>query len=184
MTSAVSDPDEVARLKAELAVARGELTGAKLIIEQLKAQLAVLRRMSFGRSSEKLNAEITQFELLLEDLEEGEAERIATEAVTPASERERRHPVRRPLAPHLPREEILHHPGDACPCCGGTSMSKLGEDVTEVLERIPAQLKVIRHIRPRLSCRSCETIIQAPAPDLPIEKGRRDCQEFRVRAGG
>ena len=172
MTSAVSDPDEVARLKAELAVARGELTGAKLIIEQLKAQLAVLRRMSFGRSSEKLNAEITQFELLLEDLEEGEAERIATEAVTPASERERRHPVRRPLPPHLPREEILHHPGDACPCCGGTSMSKLGEDVTEVLERIPAQLKVIRHIRPRLSCRSCETIIQAPAPDLPIEKGR------------
>ena len=159
-------------MKAELAVARTELTGAKLLIEQLKAQLAVLRRMSFGRSSEKLNAEITQLELLLEDLEEGEAERVAPVAMSP-SERERRHPVRRPLPPHLPREEILHHPGDACPGCGGTSLSKLGEDVTEVLERIPAQLKVIRHIRPRLSCRSCETIIQAPAPDLPIEKGAR-----------
>ena len=172
MTSAVSDPDEVARLKAELAVARGEPTGAKLLIEQLKAQLAVLRRMSFGRSSEKLNAEITQLELLLEDLEEGEAERVAPIAEPTSDERERRHPVRRPLPPHLPREEILHHPGDACPGCGGTSLSKLGEDVTEVLERIPAQLKVIRHIRPRLSCRTCETIIQAPAPDLPIEKGR------------
>ena len=159
-------------MRAELAAARAELTGARLLIEQLKAQLAVLRRMSFGRSSEKLEREITQLELLLEDLEEGEAERVATEAVTPSSERERRHPVRRPLPPHLPREEILHHPGDACPCCGGTSLSKLGEDVTEVLERIPAQLKVIRHIRPRLSCRTCETIIQSPALDLPIEKGR------------
>ncbi len=159
-------------MKAELAVARAELTGAKLIIEQFKAHLAVLRRMSFGRSSEKLTAEITQFELLLEDLEEGEAERVAPVAVTPSSERERRHPVRRPLPPHLPREEVLHHPGDACPCCGGTNLSKLGEDVTEVLERIPAQLKVIRHIRPRLSCRRCETIIQAAAPDLPVDKGR------------
>jgi hypothetical protein len=108
VTSAVSDPDEVARLKAELAVARAELTGAKLLIEQLKAQLAVLRRMSFGRSSEKLTAEITQLELLLEDLEEGEAERIAPGAVSASDEPTRRHPVRRPLPQHLPREEILH----------------------------------------------------------------------------
>jgi transposase len=59
-----------------------------------------------------------------------------------------------------------------CPSCGGTHFSKLGEDVTEVLEKVPARLKVIRHIRPKLSCRSCERIVQAPAPDLPIEKGR------------
>ena len=175
MTSAVSAAQEVARLRTELAVARAELTGAKLLIEQLKAQLAVLRRMSFGRSSEKLTSQITQLELLLEDLEEGEAERVAPVAVSASSERERRHPVRRPLPPHLPREDVLHHPGDACPCCGGTSLSKLGEDITEVLERIPAQLKVIRHIRPRLSCRRCETIIQAPGPDLPIEKGPVRC---------
>ncbi len=95
-------------MKAELAVARAELTGAKLLIEQLKAQLAVLRRMSFGRSSEKLTAEITQLELLLEDLEEGEAERIAPGAVSASDEPTRRHPVRRPLPQHLPREEILH----------------------------------------------------------------------------
>lgn len=66
----------------------------------------------------------------------------------------------------------MHSPGDSCPCCGGTRLTRLGEDVTEVLERVPARLKVIRHIRPRLSCRACETIIQAPAPDLPVEKGR------------
>ena len=58
------------------------------------------------------------------------------------------------------------------PGCGGTRFSKLGEDVTEVLEKIPARLKVIRHIRPKLSCRCCERILQAPMPDLPIEKGR------------
>jgi transposase len=86
--------------------------------------------------------------------------------------RERRQPVRRPLPDHLTREEIVHHPGSVCPGCGGTRFSKIGEDVTEVLEKIPARLKVIRHIRPKLSCRSCERIAQAPTPDLPIEKGR------------
>jgi transposase len=80
--------------------------------------------------------------------------------------------VRRPLPDHLTREEIVHHPGSVCPGCGGTRFSKIGEDVTEVLEKIPARLKVIRHIRPKLSCRSCERIAQAPTPDLPIEKGR------------
>jgi len=75
VTNAVDVAAENARLKAELASARAELTGAKLLIEQLRAQLAVLRRMQFGRSSEKLDAQIMQLELMLEDLEEGEAER-------------------------------------------------------------------------------------------------------------
>jgi len=167
---------EIARLEAELATARAELTGARLLIEQLRAQLAVLRRMQFGRSSERLDREIAQLELLLEDLEEGEAERTAPAAASPSAPAsaapERRHPLRRPLPDHLPREEVVHSPGDSCPCCGGTRLTRLGEDVTEVLERVPARLKVIRHIRPRLSCRACETIIQAPAPDLPVEKGR------------
>ena len=66
----------------------------------------------------------------------------------------------------------MHDPASVCPGCGGTRFAKLGEDVTEVLEKIPARLKVIRHIRPKLSCRCCERIVQAPMPDLPIEKGR------------
>lgn len=167
----------LAEREAELATARAELTGARILIEQYKAQLAKLRRMQFGRSSEKLDRQITQLELMLEDLEEGEAARTAPSlnAENEPSERrkpERRQPVRRPLPEHLPREEIVHAAGDVCPGCGGTHFSKLGEDVTEVLEKIPARLKVIRHIRPKLSCRACETIIQAPSPDLPVEKVR------------
>ena len=164
----------LAEREAELAVARAVLTGARLRIEQYKAQLAQLRRRQFGRSSEKLDTRIQQLELMLEDLEEGEAARVAP-AVKRAPDqprRERGQPVRRPLPDHLPREEIVHDPGSVCPGCGGTRFSKLGEDVTEVLEKIPARLKVIRHIRPKLSCRCCARIMQAPAPDLPIEKGR------------
>jgi transposase len=167
----------LAEREAELATARAELTGARILIEQYKAQLQKLRRMQFGRSSEKLDAQIHQLELMLEDLEEGEAARTAPPLAPGADapgrrRRERRQPVRRPLPDHLPREEIIHHPDEVCPGCGGTHFSKLGADVTEVLEKIPARLKVIRHVRPKLSCRSCETILQAPSPDLPIEKGR------------
>jgi transposase len=181
MTEAIDPVQEIAELRvlltereAELAMARAELTGAKLRIEQYQAQLAKLRRMQFGRSSEKLDTQIAQLELLLEDLEEGEAARTAPAGEREADQprRERRQPVRRPLPEHLPREKIVHHPGSVCPGCGGTRFSKLGEDVTEVLEKIPARLKVIRHIRPKLSCRSCEKILQVSAPDLPIEKGR------------
>jgi len=178
MTAAADPVQEIAELRArlaereaELAVAQAELTGARLQIEQYKAQLAQLRRMQFGRSSEKLDTRIAQLELMLEDLEEGEAARPA-QRVTDQLSRERRQPVRRPLPDHLPREEIIHDPGSVCPGCGSTRFSKLGEDVTEILEKIPARLKVIRHIRPKLSCRCCERIMQAPMPDLPIEKGR------------
>ena len=164
----------LAERDAELAEARAELTGAWLPIEQYKAPLAQLRRVQFGRSSEKLVTRIAPLELMLEDLEEGEAIRTAPLAkrVPDQPRRERRQPVRRPLPDHLPREEIVHHPASVCPGCGGTRFSQLGEDVTEVLEKIPARLKVIRHIRPKLSCRCCERIVPAPAPDLPIEKGR------------
>ena len=181
MPEAADPVQEIAELRvlladreAELAIARAELTGARLRIEQYKAQLAQLRRMQFGRSSEKLDTQIEQLELMLEDLEEGDAARTAPAAQRTPDQRhrERRQPVRRPLPDHLPREEIVHDPGSVCPGCGGTRFARLGEDVTEVLEKIPARLKVIRHIRPKLSCRCCERIIQAPMPDLPIEKGR------------
>lgn len=157
---------------AELATARAELTGARLLIAQYQAQLAKLRRMQFGRSSETLDAEIRQLELLLEDLQEGEAAHMAPMRTPDAARPERRHPQRRPLPDHLPRETIMHPPGDRCPGCGGLHFAKLGEDVTEILEKVPARLRVIRHVRPKLSCRSCATIIQAPAPDLPVAKGR------------
>ena len=171
MTNAVSDHEEVARLKAELAEARAELTGARLLIEQLKSQLAVLRRMQFGRSSEKLTAEIQQLELLLEDLEEGEAERTAPTTAT-AGTSQRRHPARKPLPDHLPREDVVIEPMiDCCPCCQGT-LHRIGEDVSEMLDIVPAILRVKRIHRPRYGCRACESaVVQAPAPPRPMDGG-------------
>src|SRR3981081_2506430 len=120
MPDVVDPVQEIAELRAllaereaELAVAQAELTGARLRIEQYKAQLAKLRRMQSVRCSEKLHAQTQQLELMLEDLEEGEAARTAPAAQpgTDLPRRERRQPVRRPLPDHLPREGIVHHPG-------------------------------------------------------------------------
>ena len=77
---------------------------------------------------------------------------------------------RQRLPEHLPRETVTSAPC-TCPGCGGTKLSMLGEDVSEVLEYVPSYFKVVRHVRPRMSCRACETISQAPVPSLPIERG-------------
>jgi transposase len=137
------------------------------IIEHLKAQLARLRRQQFGRSSEKIDREVEQLELQLEDLEESAAARLPLRLrATPDTAK----PVRRPLPDHLPREEVVHQPACACPSCGG-QLRKLGEDVSEVLEYVPARFRVIRHVRPKLSCRRCEKIVQSAAPSRPIDRG-------------
>jgi transposase len=110
-------------------------------------------------------------------LEEGQAERAAKQP-QPESERAARKPrqpaVRKPLPAHLPRETVMHEPEIICACqaCDRSKLARLGETVTEVLEKIPARLKVIRHVRPRYACRVCEGVFQAPAPDLPIQGGR------------
>ncbi len=94
------------------------------------------------------------------------------DAGQPVKRRERKQPVRKPLPPHLPRETITHEAACTCPGCGGTVFSRIGQDEREVLEYVPSSFKVIRHIRPKLSCRACETIVQPPMPSLPIERGR------------
>jgi transposase len=160
---------EIVSLRAQLAEREAELATAHLLIEQYKAQLHKLRRMQFGQSSEALDTQIEQLELQLEDLEEAEAARVAA---TPQPRPARSPAVRKPLPAHLPREDVVYPTAEVCPNCGGTHLVKLGEDITEVLEKIPARLKVIRHVRPKVSCRTCEMITQAPSPDLPIEKGR------------
>jgi len=85
---------------------------------------------------------------------------------------ERRRPARRPLPEHLPRERVVHPAPTACPCCGSGALRKIGEDVTETLEHVPARWKVIQHVREKFSCRSCEAIAQTPAPSHPIARGR------------
>ena len=161
---------------AALAERDARLLNATLEIEKLKVQLAALRRERYGRSSEKLDAEIGQLEMLIGDLEEGEAQGEAERArrAKGKPDQPRRPALRRPLPGHLPRETVVHEPAPACRCgCTDPSrLTRIGEDVTEVLEKIPARLKVIRHVRPRYACRACEAVLQAPAPDLPVEKGR------------
>jgi transposase len=173
---------ELARKDIEIAANAAEIHAKTLHIEKLKMQLAVLRRARFGRSSEKLNRDIEQLELLIGALEQDAAAEGArtstaepdttTEPKTPAKTHQRKQPVRTTLPAHLPRETVTHEPACTCPGCGGTTFSRIGQDEREVLEYIPSSFKVIRHVRPKLSCRSCETIVQAPMPSLPIERGR------------
>jgi transposase len=173
---------EMARLSAE-ANARNleaEARARALLIEQMKFTIAKLRHEQYGQSSERSSA-LEQLELELADLEEDASEaeaaaRLATErARTKTIEVrpfERRRPARRPLPEHLPRERVVYPVPANCPCCGGGRLHKIGEDVTETLELIPRQWKVIQHVREKFSCRSCETITQPPAPSHPISRGR------------
>ena len=162
-------PDDTQALKALVHALVGEVKAKGLKIAQLEARIAKLKRLQFGQSSEKLTREIEQLELELDELHEDEAAQAPERPAAVQALLEKS--ARRPLPEHLPREEAVHEPSCTCPNCGG-QMRKLGEDVTEVLEYVPASFKVIRHVRPKLSCRVCETIVQAPMPSLPIERGR------------
>jgi transposase len=140
-------------------------------IEHLKLLIAKLRRMQFGRRSEKVQRQIEQLELRLEDLEAKQAASQAKSAPTTTSKLVASKPARRPLPEHLPRETHKHDPAEAvCPDCGG-ALRLMGEDVSEMLEYVPARFQVIRHVRPKLSCAACEHIVQAPAPSRPIARG-------------
>jgi hypothetical protein len=126
--------------------------------------------MMFGTKSEKIAREVEQLELKLEELETGEAARPPA-AAAPSSSTPHRKRKRRPLPEYLPRETHTHMPAEeACSACGG-QLSKLGEDVSEMLEYIPASFKVIRHVRPKMCCTRCDAIVQAPAPSRPFDRG-------------
>lgn len=162
----------------ELGAARNAIKLTTLQIEKLKAQLAKLRRMKFGQSSERLTQLADQLELTLEDVEAQQAHaecvvrgQVDRDEVEPG--KPRRKPKRAPLPDHLPRDVLVHPaPGmDRCAACAG-AVSVLGEDVTEVLEYVPASFRVVRHVRPKAACQCCDTIAQAPAPSLPIPRGR------------
>ena len=145
---------------------------ANTLIEKLRSELARLKRAQFGVSSEKLSARVEQLELAIEALEVDEAERLAAapivaKAVEAASEK----PARRPLPDHLPRENVVHSGPCACPSCGG-HLRRIDEDVTESLDYVPGRFKVVRHVREAFSCRTCESVVQAPAPHHAIARGR------------
>lgn len=139
-------------------------------IENLKLLVLKLKRMQFGRKSEKLDRHIAQLELRLEDLESANAPALP-ESVPPAAPTGENKPARRPLPSSLPRVTRTHAPRhETCPDCGG-ALRHLGEDVSEMLEYVPGHFEVIRFVRPKLSCTCCERIVQEPAPSRPIDRG-------------
>jgi transposase len=158
--------------RATLDAVRVTLLSRELEIEKLKIELAQLKRLRFGRSSEKLDERIAQLELVLEELEASEAQLapLKAQAELPVPIERPAPPARRPLPEHLPRETVTHQSECACPECG-SALRPLGEDVSEVLEYVPGRFRVIRHVRPKLSCGRCSTIVQSPAPSRPIAKG-------------
>jgi transposase len=162
----LSKDDQLLRKDEQLASREEE-------IERLQLLIAKLRRMQFGRKSEKLDWEIEQLELKLDELQVSRAEQ-ATVSPAPlaasAVNRERRG-ARRPLPAHLPRETRKILPKQtACPDCGG-ELKPLGEDVSEMLEWVAASFKVIQQVRAKLACGRCDRIVQAEAPSRPIERG-------------
>jgi transposase len=185
-------PDDIAELKrlllakdAELIAAKNGLVVSTLTIAKLKAQLAKLRRERFGSSSERIERAIAQLELALEEAEVAKAEAEASapqspepdtpspdaqSAEVPAPEKKKR----RHLPPELPRRDVVHMPDGVCKTCGGTELRTVSDSVTEVLAYVPARFEVIRHVRPACSCRKCESMVQAPMPELPIPRGMVD----------
>jgi transposase len=190
-------PDDIDGLKQLLLAREEELVsgdgrsghaGAKAaddqaLIAHLKLQIEKLRRERFGQRSERSARLLDQLELQLEELEasatedELAAEKAASDAAQAVARTTnirgftRNRPSRKPFPEHLLRERVIVPGPVACPCCDGTRLSKLGEDVTETLEVIPRQWKVIQHVREKFSCRDCESINQAPAPFHVVPRG-------------
>jgi transposase len=154
--------------EAERAEAKAAVSANEAFIAHLKLEIEKLRRTIYGVRSEHMARLLDQLEMQLEDAEadasedELAAKRASASALVKSFERKR--PARKPFPEHLPRERVVIAGPESCPCCGSMRLSKLGEDMTETLEVIPRQWKVIQTVRERFSCRQCETITQPPAP--------------------
>ena len=156
------------QLVRSLAAERTSLREAKAEIERLNFIIKQLQRHQFGRSAERFDND--QLHLGFEDLE---VDLARVEAKLPLAETKVDKPKgERPSLPaHLQLEDVrLDVEGQACPSCSG-ALHLIGETVSEMLDHVPARLRVIRICRPRYGCRACGTIHQTPAPERPIARG-------------
>jgi len=173
----IAERERAARIEAELAVAKAKASDDDALIANQRLQIAKLTRQLYGQRSERSVRLIEQMELTFEELEssasedEIAAERAAAKTTTVAAFIRKR-PARQPFPAHLPRERVVEPAPAACQCCGGARLRKLGEEITETLEVIPRQWKVIQHVREKFACRDCEKISQAPAPFHVLARGR------------
>ena len=162
-------PDDPSELKELVTLLASELKNRDLKIADLQHRLAGHNRHRFGATSESLD----QLQLALENEEIAVAavEEVEPSTLTAATPETKAKPRRKPLPDHLDRNRTVIAPGDACTKCGG-DLKTLGEDVTEELEYVPGRFVVNRFVRPRMACKCCESIVQAPLPSRPIERGR------------
>ena len=187
----MSETAEIAKLRAALAASetraeaansallqiRATVSCAEAMIKELKLEIAKLRRDKYGKSSERSARLLDQLELQLEELEAAATEdalaveQVAPDAQTTVTSFTRRKPSRKPFPEHLPRERVVVPAPTQCDCCGSDRIVKMGEDVTDTLEVIPRQWKVIQTVREKFTCRSCEKISQPPAPFHTIPRG-------------
>lgn len=176
-------PDDPALLKALIVALQAEnaqisatLRAHDHLIQMLRARIAKLRKQVFGQSSKKIEREIAQLELALEDLMVATAESSAAppaevpeESIAETGSNTAERPTRRRprVSADTPRERRELDPGSCCPDCGG-DLRLVGEDVSEMLHLVAAQLKVVQIARLKKSCRRCERMVQHPAPSRPI----------------
>ena len=168
--------DRAERATAELAIAKAKASDDQALIAHQQLQIAKLTRELYGQRSERSARLLDQMELAFEELEssatedELAAERAAAKTTNVVAFTRKR-PARQPFPEHLPRERVIEPGPSTCQCCGSARLRKLGEDVTETLEVIPRQWKVIQHVREKFTCRDCEKISQAPAQFHVIARG-------------
>jgi transposase len=172
----IAEAARAAHTEAELAVARAKASDDQALIANQQLQIEKLTRQLYGPRSERTSRLLDQIELQFEELESSAtADEVAAEMAvaktTTVVAFTRKRPARKPFPAHLPRERVIVPGPTACLCCGGGRLRKLGETVTETLESIPRQWKVIQHVREKFTCRDCEKISQAPAPFHVIARG-------------
>jgi transposase len=172
----IAERARAARVEAELAVAKARASDDQTLIAHQRLQIEKLTRQIYGQRSERTVRLLDQIELAFEELESSatEDEVAAERAVTRTTNVlafTRKRPARQPFPEHLPRERVVEPGPTQCLCCGSPRLRKLGEDITETLEVIPRQWKVIEHVREKFTCRDCEKISQAPAPFHVLARG-------------
>jgi transposase len=172
----IEEAARATRVEAELAVAKAKASDDQAVIAHQQLQIAKLTRQLYGHRSERTTRLLDQMELALEEFESSASEdEIAAEhavaKTTNVMAFTRKRPARQPFPEHLPRERVVEPGPTVCLCCGSVRLRKLGEDITETLEVIPRQWKVIQHVREKFTCRNCEKISQAPAPFHVIARG-------------
>ena len=185
-TFTLMSPEELlasnASLNSEVQRTQTSLKLALLTIDKLKVELAYLRRMKFGRSSEQLDH--AQLELVgdqppvpsttptADDATGDQTSNVTSIEQGRKKRQAKQRPGARGLPDHLPRRTVVHAPQAGCTCeACGSGLREIGQDVSEVLDYEPGSFHVVRHVRPKLACGGCSKITQAPAASRPIERG-------------